>query len=190
MTIPGPIYAEDEFDLLPFGPIRKFREPMVPQPTWRFTGDKYQWLIGSPAKWKDVDSLSVDDLAAPYAVGARLHIREPLINDNGVATYEFGGIVDAMPVWFYSDDRIEASKMPLIAARWFVTVTAVTPELLQNIDDDSVESEIGEGNTDDDAERRDVYIAWWNSRWPLQQWASNPWTWRVDFELDLEDSTG
>ena len=134
-----------------------------------------------------------------YQVGEVVYIKEPWhylnIEENKATPYDFGiEFADGEILWWtdngnemnYPLDEKKRSPMFLKAkfARYFIKITDVRPERLQEITE---EDTIKEGIVP--SRQRyfrpsnvEQYAALWDSINPKRPWSSNPWVWRIEFK--------
>ncbi len=135
-----------------------------------------------------------------YKIGEVVYIKEPWhylnIEENKATPYDFGiEFADGEILWWtdngnemnYPLDEKKRSPMFLKAkfARYFLRIKDVRPERLQEITEEDAEAE---GVTrPPNYSLTPHYIEWykwlWNKINPKYRWASNPWTWRYEFDV-------
>ena len=156
-----------------------------------------KWTVKVPDK---DDPEFVHVLPAPrYQVGQVVYIKEALFRHPYLD--EAGYVLDNSPVfinqtigdmfkWRWVRDTLSPMLLPQEAARYFIKITGVRAERLQEITFNDIEAEghkpfiypTGEHELGA-AESYRWYEDLWDSINKDYQWESNPWVWRYQFEL-------
>lgn len=160
---------------------------------WGPCGDNGEWTFTVSGKYRQFIHTpiinSVNNLLAPkprYQVGDIVYIKE------AYSTYGYPEVP------FYKDEPDIDIKgiawrsplfMPAWAARYFIQITDVRPERLQEITDSDAFAEgteyaayIKENFQHYAANSKEAYSWLWDSINPKFPWSSNPWVWRIEFK--------
>lgn len=128
------------------------------------------------------------DIAAPYAVGDRLWVRETWAAQHAFDALKPSEIRNAR--WHYAATEERGGllwrhsiHMPRWASRITLEVTEVRVERLQDISEaDAIAEGCGVMRDVVPVTARDEFSALWESIYGTEAWVTNPWVWVVEFK--------
>ncbi len=171
------------------------RRIIKPQPP-----EGYDYIPKMKAWVKPISDMKVAMVRTPkprYQVGEVVYIKEALYkspsydvtNGKHFAYYKSDHLIVEGGRWEWIRDTLPSLFMPAWAARYFIKITGVRPERLQEITKEDVEAEgtrvwlEQHPEVLDDApfSAKQCYSYLWDSINPKQKWETNPWVWRIAF---------